>query len=181
MEDDVPVLHRELFEDVATRSRADGRPWLPTPVEHSTYKVKAEPSDSAAIFTVADRATDEPLGSALVWGLDLHNRFAHLGIALVPAARGRGMGRETLGLLCDYGFRVRGLHRLQLETLADNHAMIRTAEAAGFSHEGTLRQAAWVDGAMVDEVIFGLLAAEWLRGSPRGAAPGTAAAPARPE
>jgi RimJ/RimL family protein N-acetyltransferase len=48
--------------------------------------------------------------------------------------------------LCRYGFTVRGLHRLQVDTLAGNTAMIRAAAQAGFVPEGTLRQAAWVGG-----------------------------------
>ncbi len=63
--------------------------------------------------------------------------------------------------LCHYGFAVRGPHRLQIETLADNAAMIRAAEQAGFVLEGALRRAAWVNGEFLDEVILGSLALEW--------------------
>jgi len=98
-----------------------------------------------------------------MWRLDPHNRSAHLGIALRPAFRGRGLGTDTVRVLCRYGFTMRGLHRLQIETLADNAAMLRTAEQAGFAREGTLRAAAWVSGEFADEVILGLLAADWRR------------------
>ena len=64
-------------------------------------------------------------------------------------------------VLCRYGFEVRGLHRMQVDTLADNAAMIRAATQAGFTREGTLRQAAWVLGEFADEVILGQLAPEW--------------------
>jgi RimJ/RimL family protein N-acetyltransferase len=39
--------------------------------------------------------------------------------------------------------------------------MLKAAERGGFTREGTLRQAAWVTGEFVDEVILGLLAADW--------------------
>jgi hypothetical protein len=39
--------------------------------------------------------------------------------------------------------------------------MIRTAERVGFVQEGVLRQAAWVTGQYLDEVVFGMLAEEW--------------------
>ena len=61
-------------------------------------------------------------------------------------------------VLCDYGFRIRGLHRLQMETLADNAAMIKAAQANGFEIEGTLRKSAWLDGHFADEVILGRVA-----------------------
>jgi RimJ/RimL family protein N-acetyltransferase len=48
-----------------------------------------------------------------------------------------------------------------VDTLADNAAMIRAAEHAGFVLEGTTRESAWANGAFVDEVVLGLLAGAW--------------------
>jgi RimJ/RimL family protein N-acetyltransferase len=162
---DVPILHAELHDDVATRMQADSRPWRPIPPgsASSPYRV-AEPAGDADCFSVVELATGELAGEALLWGLDLHNRVGHVGLSLRPAFRGRGLGADTVRVLCRYGFAVRGLHRLQAETLAGNEAMIAAAIRAGFVREGTLRRAAWVDGEFADEVILGLLASEWLPG-----------------
>jgi RimJ/RimL family protein N-acetyltransferase len=159
---DVPILHAELYDDVATRMRADSRPWWPIPQgSPSSPFALSEPSDDAAVFSVVRLAGDELAGEALLWGIDSHNRLAHIGISLRPAFRGQGLGADAVRLLCYYGFAVRGIHRLQIETMADNAAMIATATEAGFTREGTLRGVAWVDGAFGDEAIFGLLTAEW--------------------
>jgi RimJ/RimL family protein N-acetyltransferase len=106
-------------------------------------------------------AGGELAGEALLWAIDLHNRIAHLGVSLRPAFRGRGLGADVVVALCEYGFAVRGLHRLQVDTLAGNTAMIRAAERAGFVPEGRLRQAAWAGGDFAEVVILGLLAAGW--------------------
>ena len=163
---DVAVLHAELHEDIATRVRADSRPWLPIPAGSaaSPYAV-SEPRDDVAVFSVVDLASGELAGEALLWAIDLHNRAAHLGVSLRPAFRGRGLGADVVLALCEYGFAVRGLHRLQVDTLAGNTAMIRAAERAGFVPEGRLRRAAWAGGDFADEVILGLLAADWADGS----------------
>jgi RimJ/RimL family protein N-acetyltransferase len=68
-------------------------------------------------------------------------------------------------VLCRYGFRIRGLNRLQVETSSTNTPMIKAALRVGFSVEGTTRRSAWVAGAFVDEVILGLLAEEWDQSS----------------
>jgi RimJ/RimL family protein N-acetyltransferase len=115
--------------------------------------VKA-PSDDSAVFSVVATEGDVLAGEALLWGIDLHNRLAHIGIALFPSARGRGLGTGTLRLLTDYAFDVLGLHRVQLETLVDNAAMIRSAEKAGFCLEATFRESAWVLGSFVDEAVL---------------------------
>jgi RimJ/RimL family protein N-acetyltransferase len=158
-EADVPVLQAELYDDVATRSRTDSRPWRPIPPGSaaSPYRL-TDPTDSAAMFSVVDLADGQLAGEALLWGIDHHNRLAHLGVALRPGFRGRGLATDVVRVLCGYGFAVRGLHRIQIETLADNTAMIRAAERAGFTREGTLRRSAWVTGAFLDEAVLGRLA-----------------------
>jgi RimJ/RimL family protein N-acetyltransferase len=172
-EADVAVLHAELYEDIATRMQADSRPWRPVPAGSaaSPYAV-SEPRDDHAVFSVVELASGDLAGEALLWAIDLHNRTAHLGVSLRPAFRGRGLGPDVVVALCQYGFAVRGLHRLQVEALAGNTAMIRAAARAGFVHEGRLRRAAWVNGDFADEVILGMLATDWAGGGTGANGPG---------
>jgi RimJ/RimL family protein N-acetyltransferase len=160
-EADVAILHAELYEDVVTRSQADSRPWRPIPSGPASPFMITEPRDDLAIFSVVELDGGELAGDALLWAIDLHNRMAHLGLSLRPGFRGRGLGGDVVAALCDYGFAIRGLHRLQVDTLASNAAMIRAASRAGFVREGTLRRTSWVNGEFVDEVILGMLATEW--------------------
>src|SRR4029077_14656669 len=123
---DVPIRQSELYDDVAVRSRADSRPWRPiAPGSAASPYAVTGPSEEAACFSVVELSSDELAGEPLLWGIDTHNRTAHVGISLRPAFRNRGLGTDVLRVLCGYGFAVRGLHRLQLETLADNTAMIQ--------------------------------------------------------
>ncbi len=160
-ESDVPVLHDELYNDVEMRLRADSRPWQPIPSgsKESPYAV-SDPQDDEVFFSIMDFSTDELAGEAVVWGIDTHNRSAHLGISLRPKFRGMGISADVIDLLCDYAFNVRGLQRVQLATLADNSGMITTAESLGFVKEGVLRSSAWVQGSYVDQIVYGLLADE---------------------
>jgi RimJ/RimL family protein N-acetyltransferase len=163
-EDDARILHAELYEDTDTLVRSDHRPWVPVPFGPGSPHWPGEEAPSAAdaaVFAVTELATGGLAGEALLWGLDLHNRSAHLGLALRPACRGRGLGGDTVRMLCRYGFAIRGLHRLQLETLPDNHAMIAAAERAGSTREGVTRGSSWVNGRWMDDVIFGLLNTEF--------------------
>ena len=163
-EDDARVLHAELYEDTHAWVRSDTRPWVPVPFGPGSPHWPGEEAPSAAdaaVFAVTELATGELAGEALLWGIDLHNRSAHVGLALRPASRGRGLGGDTVRVLCQYGFAIRGLHRLQLETLPDNHAMMTAAVRAGFTREGTTRDSAWVNGRWMDDVIFGLLDTEF--------------------
>lgn len=163
-EDDARILHAELYEDTDTWVRSDTRPWVPVPFGPGSPHWPGEEAPSAsdaAAFAVIELATGELAGEALLWAIDLHNRSAHLGLSLRPAARGRGLGEDTVRVLTRYGFAIRGLHRLQLETLTDNHAMIAAAERVGFTREGVIRGSSWVNGRWADDVTFGLLDTEY--------------------
>lgn len=161
-ETDLPVLMDELYNDVEMKSRADSRPWVPKPVDAKTgpYAVDDLP-DTVACFSVVELQSKKLVGEAVLWGIDVHNRFAHLGLSIRPLYRGQGLASDIVRVMCHYGFDIRGFNRLQIETLVDNEPMRRAAVAAGFSLEGTLRGGAWVVGSFVDEVVYGLLADEW--------------------
>src|SRR5262245_43808027 len=161
-EADVSVLHAELYNDVETANRAMAVPWRPLLPEVSPSFAIDAPSDAVSRFSVVELATDELIGHASVWGIDLHHRLAHIGLALRPAVRGRGLAVDVVRALCQYGFTMHGLHRLQVDTLAENHPMIRAAARCGFVHEGTTRKSGWVEGEFVDEVIMGMLDHEWF-------------------
>jgi RimJ/RimL family protein N-acetyltransferase len=164
---DVPVLHAQLHDDVATHLLASGGPWLPIPPdsEDSPFAVK-ESREDLVRFSVVEISTGALVGTALLWGVDTHNRRAHLGLTLMPDARGRGLGADVVSLLCRYGFSILGLHRLQIETASDNLAMQKTAHKAGFTQEGIQREAYWTNGRFTDDVLFGLLADEWTPPEP---------------
>lgn len=74
---------------------------------------------------------------------------------------GRGYGREAVGLLLDYAFRLRNFRRVWLWVHADNERAIRAYRAAGFVEEGRLREHMWSNGRYVDAVQMGVLRADW--------------------
>jgi len=78
------------------------------------------------------------------------------------AARGKGLAREALEVLLDWGFGPWGLHRVTAEVFAPNEAAIRLYEKLGFVEEGRLRQAHRdpETGGFVDVVVMGKLGSE---------------------
>lgn len=160
-DDDIPVL-TELYNDVENAARANGAPWRPVSSESKDPRLAIEQSEDRLVrFSAVELQEGTLLGSAALWGIDTHHRSAHIGLDLLPACRGQGYGTDVVAALCFYAFTVRGLNRLQIETVADNHAMLRAAENNGFVREGVLRSAVWVLGQFLDEVVLGLVAEDW--------------------
>ncbi|MFD9006528.1 GNAT family N-acetyltransferase [Streptomyces sp. NPDC059582] len=161
-EDDIPILQAGLYDDVVNQSRSSGRPWRPiTPGSKNSQYVVDDEELRHAPFSVVELDDGTLVGTATLWDIDNHNRSAHIGLGLLPSSRGKGYGTDVVAVLCHYGFVVRGLRRLQIETLSDNAAMLRSAERNGFVREGVLRSAAWVMGEFLDEVLLGLLVQDW--------------------
>ncbi|MFI6420233.1 GNAT family N-acetyltransferase [Streptomyces sp. NPDC050842] len=161
-DEDIPILRTELYDDVVTGSRAEAAPWRPvTPGAKDPRLVVDDTVQGSVSFSVVELEGGTLVGTANLWGIDNHHRSAHIGLGLLPSARGNGYGTDVVAVLCHYGFVVRGLHRLQIDTLADNTAMLRSAERNGFVREGVLRSSAWVLGEFLDEVLLGLLAQDW--------------------
>jgi RimJ/RimL family protein N-acetyltransferase len=152
------------------------QPYRPRPLAAhlAEYDRRMGEHDAKTVPFAVQRLDDESgtaIGRVGLWMIDLHQRTAHIGISLPPSAQGQGFGRDALEVICRYGFEIRGLERLSLETLSVNAAMQATALACGFVEEGRLRSAAWHLGDRVDEVVYGLLADEWRqrRGGESGA------------
>lgn len=163
-EPDLPQLQEQLHNDLLAGSAADSRAWRPVPPGSAAWPhAGTDPTEDATCFSVVDLADGSLAGEALLWGIDTHHRTARIGVALFPASRHQGLGTEVLKVLCRYGFAVLGLNRLQMKTLSGNTAMITAANRAGFAVEGTLRCSAWVNGRFLDQMILGLLAADWVR------------------
>ncbi|WP_106585946.1 GNAT family N-acetyltransferase [Murinocardiopsis flavida] len=161
-EDDIEVLRTELYDDVVNGSRAEGRPWRPmTPDSKDPRLVVDDKAQGLVQFSAVELDGETLIGMATLYDIDTHHRSAHIGLGLLPSCRGMGYGTDVVAVLTHYGFVVRGLHRLQIETLADNAAMLRAAERNGFVREGVLRSSSWVMGEFLDEVVLGLLAEDW--------------------
>lgn len=90
-------------------------------------------SGTLAVLALADAATDDFLGSLVVF--DVTPESAEVGFWVAPAGRGRGAAAAGLGLARDLA-RARGLTSLRARTAVDNAASRRVLERAGFQPVG---------------------------------------------
>lgn len=74
---------------------------------------------------------------------------------------GRGDGRETIGLLLDYAFRLHNYRKVWISAKADNERALRCYRASGFVEERRLREHEWSNGRYVDVVEMGVLRRDW--------------------
>ena len=74
--------------------------------------------------------------------------------------RGKGVTTEALGLLVAYLFETKACRRIQLGIDTENKASRRVAEKAGFTHEGTMREAWFNRGSYRNVEVYSILRGE---------------------
>lgn len=152
--DDYEQLYAWRVDLATWGDQSDLAPYPMTLAEYARWKDQADPAKG---ITWAAEVDGTLVGRASMFAFDELARNAEVGLGFGPEHRGKGYGREVLGLLLDFGFRRRNLHRIWLECAATNERAIRAYRAAGFVEEGRLREHAWIDGAYVDMVRMAVL------------------------
>jgi len=79
--------------------------------------------------------------------------IGELGMGVVPDWRGKGVGKELLSRVIEHSWKI-GLTRIELEVFASNKAAISLYEHFGFEHEGTKRNARYIDGKYEDVFVM---------------------------
>jgi ribosomal-protein-alanine N-acetyltransferase len=108
-------------------------------------------------LAVTDATARPFLGHVMLHTLAWRHRRAEIGYWLVPAARGRGIGRVAVSLLVDWAFEELELDRIEITTTPHNTAARGLAESLGFTAEGVLAARNLERGKRVDVLLLARL------------------------
>ena len=113
-------------------------------------------------FTICLLADDRPIGTIGLFGLDLRNGNAALGISIGdPADTNHGYGTDALHAIIGWAFAMLRLERIWLEVYDFNPRARLVYERVGFVHEGTQRHAIFRHGRFADVHRMAILVDEW--------------------
>lgn len=114
---------------------------------------------------VVDTATGALIGELmLAWKPD-DNRQGEIGFALHPDHHGKGFARTAATELLRIGFDELELHRIMGGCDPRNGPSATLMTRLGMHPEAHLREVELIKGEWCDELVFGLLAAEWHAGT----------------
>jgi RimJ/RimL family protein N-acetyltransferase len=71
--------------------------------------------------------------------------------------QGKGIGTEVTKRVVHHAFHRLNAHRIWLDVNGENAPALRVYERAGFNHEGTFRDALWLNGEYHDMVRYAIL------------------------
>ncbi|MBA2362394.1 MAG: GNAT family N-acetyltransferase [Chloroflexia bacterium] len=159
-------LPRQLAmdNDVHLALLADDKPPLPVSMERLEADFERRTKEPNVAWFAID-VDGKYIGSCGLHAFEATHHTCTLGIVIGdPAYQGHGYGREAIGLLLDYAFRMRNVQKVWLTTGGNNDRAIRCYRACGFVEEGRLRRHEWSGGEYLDLVYMGILREEWAAG-----------------
>jgi ribosomal-protein-serine acetyltransferase len=95
--------------------------------------------------------------------IDAANRKAEIGYFLGSEFGGKGIASRAVHAVLAHCFGPLELNRIELRCAASNAPSIRVAERMGFTREGLLRHDEYLNGVFVDQLVYGLLRADFNR------------------
>jgi ribosomal-protein-alanine N-acetyltransferase len=108
-------------------------------------------------LAVTDDSRRPFLGHVMLHTVAWRHRRAEVGYWLVPAARGRGIGRTAVSLLVDWAFEELELERVEITTTPENAPARALAASLGFTEEGVMIARNLERGRRVDVVLLARL------------------------
>jgi RimJ/RimL family protein N-acetyltransferase len=160
---DAPVLAEYRSDPEVARYQSWDAPFPLLRAETAVANFIASDPDKAGWFQYAiERVTDRTLIGDV--GVHLHDNLlqAEIGFTVATPYQRMGLGSEAVRAVLDRLFRVQGLHKVTGECDARNAPSAALMERLGFTREGHLRQQTYIKGEWTDDLIYGLLAEEWL-------------------
>ncbi len=159
---DAAPLGRILRDRLVTR-------FLPERVHFETGRhfvdrvLREQRAGDGRAFAIVWGEAEEVIGQVRLMNWSYRERQAEIGYWLGRRWWGRGFATESVRLVCRYGFRTMGLHRIRASVVQGNAASTRVLVKLGFVYEGTSRDSARAGSRWRNTDEYGLLQTE-LRG-----------------
>jgi RimJ/RimL family protein N-acetyltransferase len=118
--------------------------------------------DSWCQLAIGSKATGELIGDFGVHFPSTTDGPIEFGLSVKPAVQGRGYAREVMAAGIEHAFRDWGYRRLVGSVDPRNTASVALCRALGMRQEAHHVESYRFQGEWVDDVVFALLAREWM-------------------
>ena len=141
--------------------------FLFSPITQEQVKKELEQwanSKETVLFTICSQEDYIAVGQTALVRIDYISRAAVFYIAIYdPQYWSKGFGGEATKLMIEYAFDILNLNRVQLHVSCENVNAVEAYKKAGFTIEGTLRQAMYHCNRYVDFYVMGILREEYYK------------------
>jgi ribosomal-protein-alanine N-acetyltransferase len=97
------------------------------------------------------------IGTICLWNFKEEHYRGEIGYLLHPDHWRKGIMKEAINAVVDYGFTVLGLHSIEALLDPENIGSSSVLESTGFIKEGHLKESFYFNGVFKDEAIYSRL------------------------
>ena len=127
---------------------------------HIYFEIHARNTDDFSKETMYN-ADASLIGCAGLHYVDWRLRSAEFGIFLAQDVKGKGLGKDALTVLFNYGFDEMNLHKIWAEVYDNNKALDVYTKGLGMHIDGLLRATQFCEGAYLNSTMLSVLEDEW--------------------
>lgn len=117
--------------------------------------VNKEVTGTHIYANIAEKSSSEIIGTVMLFNFDNTANKAELGYVFHRKTWGKGYCTEAVKVICDYGFKILGLHKIHAQVTDENIGSSRVLEKNGFEKEGRLKDHYYIDGRYYDCILYG--------------------------
>ncbi len=114
-------------------------------------------------FTIADKKTDEMIGSVGVSTYSSYHNRIEISYDMGKEFWGKGIMSKAVKAMVEYVFETLNINRLEAATAIGNEASVMVLKKCGFLYEGRLRQYRYHRGAYVDVYFFSITRDQYFK------------------
>ena len=97
------------------------------------------------------------IGTICIWNFQTEHYRGEIGFILHPDHWRKGLMKEAINAVVDYGFSTLGLHSIEAQLNPENIGSSAVLESTGFAKEGHLKENLYFKGEFRDTVIYSKL------------------------
>ena len=113
-----------------------------------------EKSGTGIWWAICSKDNQTFFGAGGLNGWDKIHRKAEIGFWLLPEHRGKGIMKEVLPVICNYGFNSLHLHRIEGFVESENSRCKKSLASLNFAYEGTMKDCEIKNGKFISVDIY---------------------------
>jgi [ribosomal protein S5]-alanine N-acetyltransferase len=122
--------------------------------EQMTFFVDLEKNETGIWWAVCSINNQTFFGAGGLNSLSKEHKKAEIGFWLISDFWGKGIMKEAMLLICDYGFNKLGLHRIEGIVETENNNCKKAMAKPDFQHEGTMKECEIKNGKFISLDIY---------------------------
>ena len=116
-----------------------------------------ETNETGIWWAICSKDGNDFYGAGGLNNLNANHRKAEIGIWLLPKFWGKGIMKEVMPLICNYGFESMGLHRIEGFVDSKNQNCKNVLDILDFKYEGTMEDCEIIDGNFISLDIYSII------------------------